>query len=211
MTPWCHHPGKSPTHKLHVREDIPLRVGRRHARPDYSHAGCKDDSFFKQISQLSRVLYFFTRSQKQIVFAQNHPLTRHGATQSSYCLPAREFLQKDLKALAFVVFFLIVHKSKYFLLKIIPSQGVAQHSHRIACLPESFFKQISQLSRLLCFFKWFTKANILCSKSPPHKAWRNTVIVLPAFPLPRRRGATARKPESKRCPAVWPNPKLDWR
>ena len=34
------------------------------------------------------------------------------------------------------------------------------------------------------------------SKSAPHKAWRNTVIVLPALSLLRHRGATERRPES---------------
>ena len=44
-------------------------------------------------------------------------------------------------------------------------------------------------------------------KSSPHKAWCNTVIVLPAFSLLRHRGATARRPESKFL--LWPNPKLE--
>ena len=48
------------------------------------------------------------------------------------------------------------------------------------------------------------------SKSSPHKAWCNTVIVLPAFSPLRQRGATARRPEPKRV-LPWLNPKLDWR
>ena len=48
------------------------------------------------------------------------------------------------------------------------------------------------------------------SKSSPHKACYNTVIILPAFSLLRHRGATARKPEPSRV-LPWPNPNIDWR
>ena len=47
-------------------------------------------------------------------------------------------------------------------------------------------------------------------KSSPHKAWCNTVIVLPVFSLLRHRGAKARRSEPKRV-LPCPNSKLDWR
>ena len=51
---WYYHPGESPIHRLHVRT-CPYIVGT-HARPDYSHAACKDESFLKWISQQ---IFFF--------------------------------------------------------------------------------------------------------------------------------------------------------
>ena len=49
------------------------------------------------------------------------------------------------------------------------------------------------------------------SKSSPHKAWYNTVFVLPVFSLLKHRGATARRPEPTKRVLPWPKSKLDWR